>query len=137
MTEIGANIGVNESRVSQLHARAIRRLRTALERVMPVEQAKTALRGAILEFQKPRMARASLETPAWTMSGGQASNGVTKPGVVVNYPSASRLARSKSSQKSVASQRQLSPRKRSASVPAASTMKMPRRASAVAAAVAR
>ena len=30
MKEIGAEIGVNESRVSQLHARAIRRLREAL-----------------------------------------------------------------------------------------------------------
>src|SRR6476619_3616815 len=30
MKQIGAEIGVNESRVSQLHARAIRRLRTAL-----------------------------------------------------------------------------------------------------------
>ena len=28
MKQIGAEIGVNESRVSQLHARAIRRLRT-------------------------------------------------------------------------------------------------------------
>ena len=30
MKQIGAEIGVNESRVSQLHARAIRRLREAL-----------------------------------------------------------------------------------------------------------
>ena len=30
MKQIGAEIGVNESRVSQLHARAIRRLRDAL-----------------------------------------------------------------------------------------------------------
>jgi RNA polymerase sigma factor for flagellar operon FliA len=141
MKEIGADIGVNESRVSQLHARAIRRLRDALERLMPMEQAKTALRGAILEFQKPRMARASLETAGWTISGGQASNGVTKPGVVVNYPSVSRMARSKSaSRKGLASQRQpLSARNRSASVPATSPVtKMTRRASAgVAAAIAR
>jgi RNA polymerase sigma factor for flagellar operon FliA len=141
MKEIGADIGVNESRVSQLHARAIRRLRTALERLMPVEQAKTALRGALLEFQKPRMARASLETAGWTISGGQANNGVNKPGVVVNYPSVSRIARSKSaSLKGLASQRQpLSARKRSASVPATSPVtKMTRRATAgVAAAIAR
>src|SRR5687767_11226203 len=141
MKEIGADIGVNESRVSQLHARAIRRLREALERLMPMEQAKTALRGAILEFQKPRMARASLETAGWTISGGQASNGVTKPGVVVDYPSVSQIARSKSaSRKGLTSQRQpLSARNRSASVPATSPMtKMTRRASAgVAAAIAR
>ena len=141
MKEIGADIGVNESRVSQLHARAIRRLREALERVMPMAQAKTALRGAILEFQRPRMARVSFETAGWTMSGGQASNGVTKPGVVVNYPSVSRIARSKSaSLKGLASQRQpLSARKRSASVPSTSPVtKITRRASAgVAAAMAR
>jgi DNA-directed RNA polymerase sigma subunit (sigma70/sigma32) len=29
MNEIGAEMGVNESRVSQLHARAVRRLRIA------------------------------------------------------------------------------------------------------------
>jgi RNA polymerase sigma factor for flagellar operon FliA len=142
MKEIGADIGVNESRVSQLHARAIRRLREALERMMPIEAAKNALRGAILEFQqKPRMAKASLDSRGWTASGGQASNGVTKPGVVVNYASVSRMARSKSpSRKGLASQRQpLSSRKRSASVPATSPVtKMTRRASAgMAAAIAR
>lgn len=142
MKEIGEDIGVNESRVSQLHARAIRRLRESLERLMPVEQVKSALRGAILEFQKPRMIKATLENSAWTVAGGQASNGLTKPGgVVVNYPSVSEIARSKSaSRKGLASQRQpLSSRKRSASVPATSPVtKMTRRASAgVAAAIAR
>src|SRR5919109_2247095 len=74
MKQIGAEIGVNESRVSQLHARAIRRLRDALEVMMPREEAAHALRGAILEFQqKPRMAKATLD---------QAGNGVTTPGVV-------------------------------------------------------
>ena len=129
MKQIGAEIGVNESRVSQLHARAIRRLREALEKMMPVEQAREAMRGAILEFQqKPKMAKASLE-----------SRGT--PAVVVDYASVSRTARSKSpSRKGLASQRQpVSSRKRSASVPATSpVMKMTRRASAgVAAAMAR
>ena len=142
MKEIGANIGVNESRVSQLHARAIRRLREALERMMPIEAAKNALRGAILEFQqKPRMAKATLESSGWTVSGGQANNGVTKPGVVVNYPTVSRMARIKSpSRKGLVSQRQpLSSSKRSASVAATSPVtKITRRASAgVAAAIAR
>jgi RNA polymerase sigma factor for flagellar operon FliA len=141
MKEIGANIGVNESRVSQLHARAIRRLRDALELVMPAEAAKNALCGAILAFQqKPKMAKATLDSVAWS-GGGQASNGATKPGVVVNYASVSRMARSKSpSRKGLASQRQpLSSRKRSASVPATSPVtKMTRRASAgVTAAIAR
>jgi RNA polymerase sigma factor for flagellar operon FliA len=128
MKQIGAEIGVNESRVSQLHARAIRRLREALAGVMPAAEAAKAMRTAILEFQqKPRMAKATLDS--------------TQPGVVVPYASVSRTARSKSeSLNGLASQRQpLSSRKRSASVPATSPVtKMTRRASAgVAAAMAR
>jgi RNA polymerase sigma factor for flagellar operon FliA len=114
MKEIGASIGVNESRVSQLHARAIRRLREALERVMPVEAAKNALRGAILEFhQKPRMAKATLDSTSWTSEAGSA-----KPGVVVNYPSVSRMASDKASSRKGLAGQQVSPRKRSASAPA-------------------
>jgi RNA polymerase sigma factor FliA len=142
MKQIGAEIGVNESRVSQLHARAIRRLRDALGTMVPAAEAAEVMRGAILAFQqKPKMAKASLESRGWTASGGEASNGLTKPGVVVNYASVSRTARSKSaSLNGLASQRQpLSSRKRSASVPATSPVtKMTRRASAgVAAAMAR
>lgn len=154
MKQIGQEIGVNESRVSQLHARAIRRLKESLERMMPVEAAKDALRGAILEFQqKPKMVKATLDSRGWTASGGSATNGVTAPGVVVALPkkraaadgaayaSVSRTARSKSpSRNGLASQRQpLSSRKRSASVPATSPVtKMTRRASAgVAVAIAR
>ena len=128
MKQIGAEIGVNESRVSQLHARAIRRLREALAGVMPAAEAAKAMRTAILEFQqKPRMAKATLDS--------------AQPGIVVPYASVSRTTRSKSeSLNGLASQRQpLSSRKRSASVPATSPVtKMTRRASAgVAAAMAR
>jgi RNA polymerase sigma factor for flagellar operon FliA len=142
MKEIGAEIGVNESRVSQLHARAIRRLRDVLAAVVPASEAATAMRMAILEFQqKPRMAKATLDSQGWTAGGGHATNGVTQPGVVVPYASVSRTALSKSeSRKGFASQRQpLSSRKRSASVPATSPVtKITRRASAgVAAAMAR
>jgi RNA polymerase sigma factor for flagellar operon FliA len=142
MKQIGAEIGVNESRVSQLHARAIRRLRDALGTMVPAAEAAQVMRSAILEFQqKPKMVKASLESRGWTASGGDASNRVTTPGVVVNYASVSRTARSKSaSLNGLASQRQpLSSRKRSASVPATSPVtKMTRRASAgVAAAMAR
>jgi RNA polymerase sigma factor for flagellar operon FliA len=109
MKQIGSNIGVNESRVSQLHARAIRRLRESLERLMPLEAARTALRGAILEFQqKSRIGEAMVESAGWSASGGQSSNGVSKPGVVVNYPSAARIARSKSALRSSKSPRQSS-----------------------------
>jgi len=132
MKQIGSEIGVNESRVSQLHARAIRRLRDALGTTVAPAEAAVVMRSAILAFQqKPKMAKATLDSRGWTSSGGEASNGVTKPGVVVNYPSVSRTARSKSaSRNGLASQRQpLSSRKRSASVPATSPVtKMTRRA---------
>src|SRR6188508_1534844 len=59
MKQIGAEIGVNESRVSQLHARAIRRLREALTTVMPQAEAAKAL---VIAFQKPRMAKAHLQS---------------------------------------------------------------------------
>jgi RNA polymerase sigma factor for flagellar operon FliA len=132
MKQIGAEIGVNESRVSQLHARAIRRLREALGNAVPQAEAVSVMRSAILEFQqKPRMAKASLDS-----RGSSAGNAV-----VVDYASVSRTARSKSpSLNGLASQRQpLSSRKRSASVPATSPVtKITRRASAgVAAAIAR
>jgi RNA polymerase sigma factor for flagellar operon FliA len=154
MKQIGAEIGVNESRVSQLHARAIRRLRDALSATMKPADAAKAL---VLAFQqKPRMAKATLDSTTRT----DGVNGFTPTGVVVRlapeprpakialravpapvYPSVSRTARSKSpSLKGFASQRQpLSSRKRSASVPATSPVtKMTRRAnSGTAAAIAR
>ena len=137
MKQIGAEIGVNESRVSQLHARAIRRLREALGTAVPPAEAASVMRSAILEFQqKPRMAKASLDSRGLASSGGNTSNAM-----VVDYASVSRTARSKSpSLNGLASQRQpLSSRKRSASVPATSPVtKITRRASAgVAAAIAR
>ena len=142
MKQIGAEIGVNESRVSQLHARAIRRLKDALAALVPAAEVAETMRSAVLAFQqRPRMAKASLDSLGWTSGGGQASNGITPPGVVVPYPSASRTALGRSaSRKGLASQRQpLSSTKRSASVPAASPVaKMTRRAGAgVAAASAR
>ena len=135
MKQIGAEIGVNESRVSQLHARAIRRLRDALAAMLPGAEIAKVMRSAILEFQKPRMAKATLE------SRSLVNDGVSRPGVVVNYASASRTLRSKSpNRKGLASQRQpLSSRKRSASAPATSPVtKMTRRANTgLAAAIAR
>ena len=142
MKQIGGEIGVNESRVSQLHARAIRRLRGALGFKVPPGEAASAMPSAVLSFlQKPRMLKATLDSRGWTASGGHGGDGVSAPGVVVPYPSVSRTARSTSpSRNGLASQRQpLSSRKRSASVPATSpVMKITRRASAgVAAAIAR
>jgi RNA polymerase sigma factor for flagellar operon FliA len=133
MKQIGAEIGVNESRVSQLHARAIRRLRDALAAMMPGAELAKVMRSAILEFQqKPRMAKATLDSRTAVEKG---------PGVVVNYASASRTLRSKSaSRKGLASHRQpLSSRKRSASAAATSPVtKITRRANTgLAAAIAR
>src|SRR4051794_38819668 len=55
MKQIGAEIGVNESRVSQLHARAIQRLRKALGADCSMEEAARALRPAIISFQQTMM----------------------------------------------------------------------------------
>lgn len=129
MKEIGAELGVNESRVSQLHARALGRLREALGGSLAPLAA--VARTAILPFEhKPRMAKATLKAAA-----------SVETGVVVAYASVSRAARSKSpSRKGFDSQRHpVSSRKRSASVPATSPVtKMTRRANAgMAAAMAR
>src|ERR671923_3035387 len=71
MKQIGAEIGVNESRVSQLHARAIRRLRDALSATMKPADAARAM---VLAFQqKPRMAKATLDSSV--LSSGGAANG--------------------------------------------------------------
>ncbi len=119
MKQIGHEIGVNESRVSQLHARAIRRLRDALGPTMAPAQAASVLKSTVLQFlQKPAMMKATSPTRA------------EAPGVVIPYDNTSRAARSKSpSRNGFASQRQpLSSRKRSASVPTTSPVTKIRRA---------
>lgn len=130
MKQIGTQIGVNESRVSQLHARAIGRLRTALSALAPGAEALSMIRTAILEFQqRPVMAKAGLESVPERV-----------PGVVVDYATVSRTVRSKSPMANgVTSQRQpLSARNRSASGAASPMTKMTRRASAgLSAAIAR
>lgn len=123
MKQIGAEIGVNESRVSQLHARAIQRLKKSLD--IPALDAATGL-GALLDFAgvKARMAKAQPQSAPVA--------GETR-GVVLPYPMTSRAARNKSaSLNGFGSQRHPdSSRKRSASVPATSPVtKITRRASA-------
>jgi RNA polymerase sigma factor for flagellar operon FliA len=139
MKEIGAELGVNESRVSQLHARALGRLRDALGTETNAVEAMQHIRAAVLAFaKKPKMAKAALRTAVTT--SGVASETASASNVV-DYATASRAARSKSpNRKGLASQRQpVSSRNRSASVPAtAPVTKMTRRASeGVAAAIAR
>jgi RNA polymerase sigma factor for flagellar operon FliA len=61
MKQIGAEIGVNESRVSQLHARAVRRLREALGDMNPQKVAE--MRRQLIAFavkKKPAVAKANL-----------------------------------------------------------------------------
>ena len=148
MKQIGAEIGVNESRVSQLHARAIRRLREALgaddadaanARCDRGARARPSLRSR----HRPRMAKADAADSRDTVvpAAADVRPRAQAAASVVDYASVSRAARSKSpSRNGLASQRQpLSSRKRSASVPATSPVtKITRRASAgVAAAMAR
>src|SRR5579872_4380709 len=53
MKQIGAEIGVNESRVSQLHARAIRRLRDALREIHPQQVAEVRRQLIAFAAKKP------------------------------------------------------------------------------------
>lgn len=162
MKDIGAELGVNESRVSQLHARAIRRLREALGAEVTPVAASRALRDAIaaMDFNS-RMAKATIPMPesdtrvshaAQQRAGlvlvktgngerGSAFAKATADKAGSDQESVSLAARSKSPNlKGFESQRQpVSSRKRSASVPATSPVtNITRRARAgVAAAMAR
>jgi RNA polymerase sigma factor for flagellar operon FliA len=101
MKQIGAEIGVNESRVSQLHARAIKRLRLALGPDVAPAQAATLLRSAVLAFQqRPKMLKAHV---AHEQTGGVSRPHVAAmpklpqaPAVVVSYARASQSSRLKS-----------------------------------------
>jgi RNA polymerase sigma factor FliA len=61
MKQIGAEIGVNESRVSQLHARAIRRLREALGEIGPQQAAE--VRKALVAFATTKRKMLKVELP--------------------------------------------------------------------------
>src|SRR6202171_4460393 len=61
MKQIGAEIGVNESRVSQLHARAIRRLREALGDMQPQQAAEVQRQLLAFAVAKPAVAKAELQ----------------------------------------------------------------------------
>src|SRR5579863_7770967 len=60
MKQIGAAIGVNESRVSQLHARAIRRLRDALREMNPQQVAEVRRQLIAFAMKKPAMVKVRL-----------------------------------------------------------------------------
>jgi RNA polymerase sigma factor (sigma-70 family) len=63
MKEIGAEIGVNESRVSQLHARAIRRLREQLGDLGPQQVIEMRQAFMAMAAKKPKMVKATLPHP--------------------------------------------------------------------------
>ena len=81
MKHIGAEIGVNESRVSQLHARAIRRLRDALGDMSPTRVAE--MRRQLIAFaSKKPMATAEM-TPVRANQSFVAAETVASPQAVV------------------------------------------------------
>jgi RNA polymerase sigma factor for flagellar operon FliA len=65
MKQIGAAIGVNESRVSQLHARAIKRLRESLGDMSP-EQVIEVRRQLVAFAAKPKMAKVQVAAAGGT-----------------------------------------------------------------------
>ncbi len=82
MKQIGAEIGVNESRVSQLHARAIRRLREALGDMGPQQVAEMRKAFAAFAAKRP-MLKAHLP-------GTQEEQLASSPAVVLPYKAATR-----------------------------------------------
>jgi RNA polymerase sigma factor FliA len=93
MKQIGAEIGVNESRVSQLHARAIRRLKESLGDMNPQQVAE--MRRQLLAFaaRKPTMAKAAVQP----LNGAAAE---AHPAVVLPYkPAAKKPAAAKANLK--------------------------------------
>ncbi|PYQ70744.1 MAG: RNA polymerase sigma factor FliA [Acidobacteria bacterium] len=105
MKQIGAEIGVNESRVSQLHARAIRRLREALGDMNPQK---------VAEMKRQLLAFAA-KKPTYVSETVAAS-----PAVVLPYVSPAKAARNMATVKKA--------------VPAKATLKVARTGQAIAAA---
>ena len=81
MKEIGAEIGDNESRVSQLHARAIQRLRTFLGDDLVPENLGSALH----DLSGMSMAKARLSKGSESKRGGYNQGNSVRGGVVVSY----------------------------------------------------
>ncbi len=88
MKQIGAEIGVNESRVSQLHARAIRRLRESLGEMNPQQVIEMRKAFAAMAARKPKMAKADLGQVGRADQVGQAG----QVGVVLPYKQPTNVA---------------------------------------------
>ena len=79
MKRIGAEIGVNESRVSQLHARAILRLRKALSEDFDSDVAAADALGAVLVTMPQRANKRATRS-------ARSGSGPSARGVVLRYP---------------------------------------------------
>jgi RNA polymerase sigma factor for flagellar operon FliA len=123
MKDIGSALGVNESRVSQLHARALTRLKQALLAHGYSDDMPTL--APLVDIEQARTRRQ-------TSRPSDAIDATREPrGVVLPYPTMSRTTRSNSARRNgLASQRQpVSSRKPAASAPVTSPVtKMTRRA---------
>ena len=91
MKQIGAEIGVNESRVSQLHSRAIQRLRKLLGPDMAAGELQSALT-PFSNVTSPKMAKAELQGSERRASNNRQADRapMTGPGTVVSYAEARR-----------------------------------------------
>lgn len=121
MKQIGQALGVNESRISQLHARALTRLKDALFACGYSDA--TRMGAALVDLQQARTRRAS--------QADAVLDAASPKGKLLAYPTTSRTTRrSSASRNGLASQRQpLSSRNRAASVPVTSPVtKITRRA---------
>ena len=87
MKKIGNAIGVNESRVSQLHARAVQRLRTLLGPDLAPEQLTSALakvtsiKGAKAKMAKAKMSQAKVGSVSTARAMRRANGHASYPGV--------------------------------------------------------
>jgi RNA polymerase sigma factor for flagellar operon FliA len=121
MKQIGQALGVNESRISQLHARALTRLKDALLATGYTDGASRL--AALVDLQEARTLRAAEHDAVL--------DAATPKGKLLTYPTTSRTTRrSSASRNGLASQRQpLSSRNLAASVPVTSPVtKITRRA---------
>jgi RNA polymerase sigma factor FliA len=85
MKQIGAEIGVNESRVSQLHARAIQRLKKSLGADCSMAEAARVLRPALLSFRQAPLTQDTASRVNMTRATGESGSRPNAPAVVLAY----------------------------------------------------
>jgi RNA polymerase sigma factor for flagellar operon FliA len=108
MKQIGAAIGVNESRVSQLHARAIGRLREVLGKMGPSQAAEMKQALISLASRRPVMAKAVLRTPVEMPARADSSPAPARSerGIVLRYKPSKRYEAAAASRRARARARQ-------------------------------